>query len=562
MSSKKKTKIKITIPIEKVDEKRAADIEKIRKLDSSKTGKTADIIVNGELLEEQPVYNIPRNLLKLNYRNDRFAMALGQLIQIRQNENVPNAADGWNMDDRRLPQETPIPKNWKDREADDLGGDVHQIRQLIKGEQPESTSRQTEYKTLKQTMLDHIEISKTNTNGQRDPAVITADGILVNGNRRDCVLEEFYQKAVADKTKSGKDVEKYLTMMVAICPPKITLTDIQEMEAWEQESKDDRASFPPIDRANLWHKIYKSHCLIQGLPLKDEETNDWQAAVISQIATKAKNRSKEYVRTNLNAFELANEVLELLGRKGELWRISETEKGVTSKVSEYVTKTQAPLYGNASDEEKELLIKQTAAMLQAAWAQEQQIGAEEEEEGEELNEGDLLNSYTFQFMGRTSKKVMGTSSETFNDEYFEDWDFEDSEYAKKFDEDLEKAVEDKKDEGKIKEPSRLLNDSRRKIAKIVKAMGKSSISGKQMLQEIANNEGAKTISDMSKELTEIKKKLPKPETKGKATKRKATKRKATKRKATKRKATKRKATKRKAPKRKATKRKATKKRRR
>ena len=70
--------------------------------------------------------------------------------------------------------------------------------------------------------------------GQRDPAIITADGFLINGNRRRLIIEELYQDTLEDKFK---------TIEVIILPEaddadRPTLEDIAMLEYREQVEAD------------------------------------------------------------------------------------------------------------------------------------------------------------------------------------------------------------------------------------------------------------------------------------------------------------------------------------
>jgi len=66
--------------------------------------------------------------------------------------------------------------------------------------------------------------------GQRDPAIITADGFLINGNRRRLIIEELYNETLEDRFK---------TLEVIILPGtgdpnRPTIEDIAMLEYREQ----------------------------------------------------------------------------------------------------------------------------------------------------------------------------------------------------------------------------------------------------------------------------------------------------------------------------------------
>lgn len=106
------------------------------------------------------------------------------------------------------------------------------IAEYLREKDPEKTA------TLKST-LAHI--------GQQDPAIITCDGFLVNGNRRKMVMEQLCQEFPEN--------DSYKYMKVVVLPGKgdeggpPTLLEIEKLENRYQLQSDGRAEYYGFDRA-------------------------------------------------------------------------------------------------------------------------------------------------------------------------------------------------------------------------------------------------------------------------------------------------------------------------
>ena len=175
--------------------KRQSELEKSK---GNPTGDKLSVICEDKWVEIE-VYAVKRSLLRLNPNNGRFGSGKDRLIKLRRNAGIKNPAV-FVMDDFREPN--PKDRNEKfydpDTEEQPMGGDVNQIRNMIKGIQPPDPEKVTKYKELKKSMKDHQK-RVASSNGQKDPGIVLADGTYVNANRRDCVLEDFWQA-------SGKSV--------------------------------------------------------------------------------------------------------------------------------------------------------------------------------------------------------------------------------------------------------------------------------------------------------------------------------------------------------------------
>jgi hypothetical protein len=81
--------------------------------------------------------------------------------------------------------------------------------------------------------------------GQRDPAIITADGFLINGNRRRLIIEELYNETLEDRFK---------TLEVIILPGtgdpnRPTIEDIAMLEYREQVESDGKSDYSGMAKA-------------------------------------------------------------------------------------------------------------------------------------------------------------------------------------------------------------------------------------------------------------------------------------------------------------------------
>ena len=81
--------------------------------------------------------------------------------------------------------------------------------------------------------------------GQRDPAIITADGFLINGNRRRLIIEELYNETLEDRFK---------TLEVIILPgtgkpDRPTIEDIAMLEYREQVESDGKSDYSGMAKA-------------------------------------------------------------------------------------------------------------------------------------------------------------------------------------------------------------------------------------------------------------------------------------------------------------------------
>ena len=111
--------------------------------------------------------------------------------------------------------------------------------------------------------------------GQRDPAIITADGFLINGNRRRLIIEELYNETLEDRFK---------TIEVIILPgtddaDRPTLEDIAMLEYREQVEADGKSEYTDMAKAlTIRNNV---NC---GVPLKKMMKGDPKYSNLSEKA--------------------------------------------------------------------------------------------------------------------------------------------------------------------------------------------------------------------------------------------------------------------------------------
>jgi len=149
--------------------------------------------------------------------------------------------------------------------------------------------------------------------GQNEPAIITCDGFLINGNRRKMAIEELYKKTNEDK---------YTWMRVVILPGKgedggvPTIRDIEKLENRYQLQSDGKSEYTNFDRAiSIQRKIDFGIKLDEQL--RDDPTN------VGLGDKEFKKVVQEYEDKFLGPLECIDRYLEQLNRNGLYDNISE-----------------------------------------------------------------------------------------------------------------------------------------------------------------------------------------------------------------------------------------------
>lgn len=171
------------------------------------------------------------------------------------------------------------------------------IRKFLEDKDPEKTSE----------LINSIKHS-----GQRDAAIVTADGFLINGNRRKVALERLWEETRDDK---------YQWMKVVILPSKNDeggppkLKEIEQIENRYQLQSEGKSEYYNFDRAlSMRRKIQL------GMTLEEQLRDDPNFA---KLPTKEFNKVlKNYEEEFIEPLKCIDQYLEHLGRSGLYYTIS------------------------------------------------------------------------------------------------------------------------------------------------------------------------------------------------------------------------------------------------
>ena len=216
-----------TVTQNKINKKLSKKISDYVQKNKCKTQRKGDIIVNGKSTLEY-AYTLPRTLLTLNVSNHRFTTAMNTLKDERL--DMGKSAD-FDLNNK---------------------SDVEEIRNMLRGISPSNTYRKSQYDKLLQEVetysLEH------GNNGLKELTIVTSDGVYINGNRRDTVLEDLKNKQI--KKKKGGLPQNYDCIDVIICPDSITYSDIRQMELKEQVGLSLRDEYDFMNTAMLVKEEY------------------------------------------------------------------------------------------------------------------------------------------------------------------------------------------------------------------------------------------------------------------------------------------------------------------
>ncbi len=217
---------------------------------------------------EEIVYKVPLDLLRLRRENGRISSSV------------------------KTHERTVGPLGRADSDAQTV------LQRFLREKDPEKTDE------LKQLLR---------AEGQREPGIITADGFLINGNRRKVALSELREQHPAD--------DRFQTMKVVILPGKDdeggppTLKEIEQIENRYQLQTEGKAEYYGFDAALSIRDKEESGYTLE-LQMRDDpqyrlmETPDFNRAV--------KKRRKDL----LDPLECVEDYLETIGRPGEYSAVS------------------------------------------------------------------------------------------------------------------------------------------------------------------------------------------------------------------------------------------------
>jgi hypothetical protein len=190
--------------------------------------------------------------LKGRQREDNMAVRVEIEGQIKTLDvwSVPISRLTFNIRNGRFASELRAKEKTLSRKLDPhVDADARIIRQLLL-EQDESETK---------ALMDDVE-----KHNQLEPGIITADGAVINANRRMAVIS-----ALRDKTNEAR----FEYLKVARLPPNVGEKDLWRIEAGLQFAKDFRAEYGPINE--LLKLREGTEC---GLKPKDIAVSRWRLA--------------------------------------------------------------------------------------------------------------------------------------------------------------------------------------------------------------------------------------------------------------------------------------------
>jgi len=172
------------------------------------------------------------------------------------------------------------------------------LAEFLYEKDPEKTS------VLKKTLLHE---------GQREPAIITCDGFLINGNRRKMVMDQLRQEFPDDN--------RFIYMNVVILPSPDdeggppTLLEIEKIENRYQLQSDGKSEYYGFDRAlSIRRKIQL------GFSLDEQLRDDPQYAKVS--SKELEKAAKKYTDDFLHPLECVDRYLKQFHREGQYRTVS------------------------------------------------------------------------------------------------------------------------------------------------------------------------------------------------------------------------------------------------
>lgn len=189
--------------------------------------------------------------------------------------------------------------------------------------------------------------------GQRDPAIITSDGFLINGNRRRLIIEELYNETLEDRFK---------TLEVIILPgsndaDRPTIEDIAMLEYREQVESDGKSDYSGMAKA-----LTIRNNVNNGVPLRKMMRGDPK---YSNLAEKPFEKdAKDLERDTIGVLSVVDDYLKANKIEGN-YRIVETRWDSFKELSQRVLlklKDENYLQTHYIEEDE------VAEIAQACWA--------------------------------------------------------------------------------------------------------------------------------------------------------------------------------------------------
>ena len=150
-------------------------------------------------------------------------------------------------------------------------------------------------------------------NGQQQPAIITCDGFLINGNRRKMALDELY--------KSSNEDSQFEMMRVVILPDDVTELEIQKIENRYQLQSEGKSEYQGLNRAIKIKRNIENGFTLEAQLRDDPNFYDLPKKEFDK-------KVKEFEKNFLRPLECVDRYLYTFNRQGMYNTISE---GVNDK---------------------------------------------------------------------------------------------------------------------------------------------------------------------------------------------------------------------------------------
>lgn len=145
--------------------------------------------------------------------------------------------------------------------------------------------------------------------GQKDPAIITCDGFLINGNRRKMALEELFVEKDQDS--------KYEMMRVVILPEGVTELDILKIENRYQLQGEGKSEYHGLNRALTIKRNEDKGFTLRAQLKDDPKYHDLSTRELQKV-------EDDYKKRYLKPLECVDRYLKLFDRQGLYNLISES----------------------------------------------------------------------------------------------------------------------------------------------------------------------------------------------------------------------------------------------
>lgn len=147
--------------------------------------------------------------------------------------------------------------------------------------------------------------------GQKDPAIITADGYLINGNRRRWAFQQLLKEHPDEKFKKLKVV----ILPGTGDPERPTVNDLALLENRLQNFKTGKSEYTKMNKALTYFDYTES-----GIPLEELLKDD--ATFRDEDEKKFKKNVKKFRKEYFEPIKLMNEYLESIGTPGNYNRVA------------------------------------------------------------------------------------------------------------------------------------------------------------------------------------------------------------------------------------------------